>query len=206
MPSYKLTYFDVKASRGESIRLAFHSGGIPFTDERLTMEQFGERKESCPFGQVPILTVDDKTVIPQEGAILRYIGRMTGAYSDDKEKALKQDVMIEFGDDLYSAASVFFAMDHAGKEMLKKNSIDERIPKMFGYLDKHLSNQGTTYSAGNDLSVADFKLYAALTLFKSGMLQGLSTDIVDNYTHVAKLYQAIEKHEKIASWKKSQAN
>ncbi|EFP94388.1 uncharacterized protein PGTG_20344 [Puccinia graminis f. sp. tritici CRL 75-36-700-3] len=205
MPSYKLTYFELQGGRGESIRLAFHCGGIPFTDERLTSEQLAKIKDSCPFGQVPVLTVDDKTVIPQEGAILRYVGRLSGTYSDDREKAVKQDIMLNFGDDIYSIAATFFAQDHPGKEELKKRSVDERIPKTLGHLDKYLSNQGTTFSAGNDLSIADFKLYAALMLIKSGMLQGLSLDIVDKYTHVAKLYQAIEKHEKVASWYKSRA-
>lgn len=205
MPSYKLTYFELQGGRGESIRLALHCAGIPFTDERLTSEQFGKIKDSCPFGQVPVLTVDDKTAIPQEGAILRYVGRLAGTYSDDREKAVKQDVMLNFGDDIYSIATTFFTQDHAGKEELKKRCVDERIPKILGHLDKYLSNQGTTFSAGNDLSIADFKLYAALMLIKSGMLQGVSPDIVDKYTHVAKLHQAIEKHEKVASWYKSRA-
>jgi len=205
MPSYKLTYFDLNGGRGESIRLALHYGGIPFTDERLTHEEFGKVKDKLPFGQLPVLTIDEKTVIPQEGAILRYIGRLTGAYSDDKEKALSQDILLGFGDDIYSTVVIFFQPEHAGKEAMKKSAIEERIPKLLSNLDKHLSSKETTYSAGNDLSVADFKLYAALTMYKAGMLQGLSTDIVDKYPHVTKLYKAIEKHEKVASWHKSRA-
>lgn len=107
--------------------------------------------------------------------------------------------------DIYSTVVVFFQPEHAGKEAMKKTAIEERIPKLLSNLDKHLSSIGTTYSAGNDLSVADFKLYAALTMYKAGMLQGLSTDIVDKYPHVAKLYDAIEQHEKVASWYKSRA-
>jgi len=194
-----------QGGRGDSIRLALHYGGIPFADERVTYQQLGKIKESLPFGQVPVLTIDEKTVIPQEGAILRYVGRLTGAYSDDKEKALSQDIMLNFGDDIYSAGMVFFQPEHAGKEALKKITIEERIPKLFGYLDQYLSNKGTTYCAGNELSVADFKLYAALTTFKTGILQGLSTDIIDEYPHITKLYQAIESHEKLASWQKSRA-
>ncbi|PLW19503.1 hypothetical protein PCANC_08737 [Puccinia coronata f. sp. avenae] len=199
MPSYKLTYFGFQGGRGDSIRLALHHGGIPFTDERITHEQLGKIKDSLPFGQVPVLTINDKTVVPQEGAILRYIGRLTGAYPDDKDKALNQDVLLGFGDDLYAVVPLFF-QDHPGKDVVKKTTIEERIPKLFDCLEKHLASRGTTYCDGNDLSVADFKLFAALTLFKTGMLQGLSTDIIDNYPHIAKLYQAIEKHEKVSSW------
>jgi glutathione S-transferase len=59
----------------------------------LTREQFAERKESLPFGQVPVLTVDAQ-VIPQEVAILQYIGRQSGLYPSDREEALKVDIMI----------------------------------------------------------------------------------------------------------------
>ncbi|KAH9465068.1 hypothetical protein MJO28_001262 [Puccinia striiformis f. sp. tritici] len=205
MPSYKLTYFDIKGGRGDSIRLALHHGGIPFTYERLSFEQFGKVKDSMPFGQLPVLTVDDKNAIPQEGAILRYVGRLTGAYSNDKEKALSQDIMLGFGDDMYTTASAFFGPEHPGKETLKKLSIEERIPKTFGNLDKYLAKKGTTFSAGNELSVADFKLYTIITLFKSGMLHGLSADIVEKYPHVSKLYQAIDTHETVTSWKENEA-
>jgi glutathione S-transferase len=63
----------------------------------LTGEQFAERKESLPLGQVPVLTVDDQ-VIPQEVAILQYIGRQSGLYPLDREEALKVDIMINVSD------------------------------------------------------------------------------------------------------------
>ncbi|KAI9620363.1 hypothetical protein KEM48_008186 [Puccinia striiformis f. sp. tritici PST-130] len=93
--------------------------------------------------------------------------------------------MLGFGDDMYTTASAFFGPEHPGKETLKKLSIEERIPKTFGNLDKYLAKKGTTFSAGNELSVADFKLYTIITLFKSGMLHGLSADIVEKYPHVS---------------------
>ncbi|KAA1119162.1 hypothetical protein PGT21_016657 [Puccinia graminis f. sp. tritici] len=210
MPSYKLTYFGFKGGRGESIRMALHCGGIPFTDERLTHEQFAKIKESLPFGQVPILTIDEKTVISQEAAILRYIGRKTGLYPEDPEEAVQVDVWMCFVDDLYSAVPPFFAPEHPGKEIMIKTTIEERIPKMLSYLEKHLSdslnNKGLAFSAGSRLTVADLRIYAALTLYKSGMLSGLPTDLVESsYPNISKLYQAIENHEKVAQWKKAQA-
>ena len=61
---YKLTYFDVKG-RAEITRLLFSYAGIPFVDDRLSREQFAALKPSLPAGQVPVLTIDDSTVIPQ---------------------------------------------------------------------------------------------------------------------------------------------
>lgn len=67
-----------QGGRGDSIRLALHYGGIPFADEHVTYEELGKIKESLPFGQEPVLTINEKTFIPQEGAILRYVGWLTG--------------------------------------------------------------------------------------------------------------------------------
>ncbi|EFP85800.1 hypothetical protein PGT21_036495 [Puccinia graminis f. sp. tritici] len=205
MPSYKLTYFNIKGARGDSIRMAFHYGGIPFTDERLTPEEFGKIQEKLPFGQVPILTVDEKKVISQEVAILRYIGRLVGLYPDDREEAVNVDIPLSFVDDLYSAVLVFFTPEQPGKEFATNMVIEDRIPKLLACLDNYLANKGTTFSAGNNLTVADLRIYSALTLYKSGKFQGLAVDLVNNYPKIANLYREIEGHEKLVNWKKAQA-
>ncbi|KAH9472887.1 hypothetical protein MJO28_001260 [Puccinia striiformis f. sp. tritici] len=205
MPSYKLTYFGIKGGRGDGIRMAFHYGGIQFTDERLSHAEFAKIKETLPFGQVPILTIDDKKVISQEVAILRYVGRLAGLYPDDPEEAVKVDVATCVVDDLYAVVPAFFAPENPGKEAAVKMVIEDRIPKMLQYIEKYLAKQGTTFSAGNSLTVADLRFYGILKLYQFGMLQGLSTSLLDPYPQIAKLYKAIESHEKIASWVKAES-
>jgi len=67
----RLTYFDIPGL-GEPIRLTLALAGVPFTDERLTREQFQAAKPTLRFGQVPYLTVNDHEFV-QSGAILRYV-------------------------------------------------------------------------------------------------------------------------------------
>lgn len=200
MPSYKLTYFDMKGGRGESIRLTFHSGGIPFIDERLKHDEFPTQKDKFPFGQLPILTIDDKRVIPQEVAILRYIGSLSGLYPSDRDEAVQVDVAMGLADDIYTLLIPLYGPEHPGKDAIKKLVTEERLPRFFGYLDKYLETQATTYSAGNNLTVADFRLYCAIGYVKSGRQVGLASDFLDRYPHVAKLFAAIEGHEKVSSW------
>ncbi|PLW27155.1 hypothetical protein PCANC_26422 [Puccinia coronata f. sp. avenae] len=205
MPSYKLTYFDIQGARGESIRLAFHYGGIPFTDERLSREEFGKIKETLPFGQIPILKVDDKQVLFQETAILRYVGRLVGLYPNDPEGAVDVDIALCCVDDMYLAFQALFWPEHPGKEIIQKKVIDERIPQVLGYLEKYLASKGTAFSAGNSLTIADLRIYSVIKFYKSGRLPGLSADLVDKYPHITKLYKAVESHDKLSSWVNAKA-
>ncbi|KAI9620366.1 hypothetical protein KEM48_008189 [Puccinia striiformis f. sp. tritici PST-130] len=187
MPSYKLTYFDMKGGRGDSIRMAFHYAGIPFEDERLTREEFGAIKDSLPSGQLPILSIDDKKVISQE--VQSYVTLVAWQASIQMiEKKLSVSI------------SRCVLLTHPGKEIVTKMVIEERIPKMLRHLDKYLDQKQTTFSAGNKLTVADLRIYSALTFYESGILQVLPTDILDKYPHIVKLHQAIEGDEKISSW------
>ncbi|WAR55277.1 hypothetical protein PtB15_6B16 [Puccinia triticina] len=177
MPSYKLTYFDT--------------------------EEFGKIKETLPFGQLPVLTIDEANqVIPQEVAILKYLGRLTGLYPDDPEEAAKVDILICHVDDLYAAVVGCRTPEHPGREMVTKMWVEERIPKMLSYLDRYLATVGTTnFSAGNSLTIADLRIYSAIIFYKSGKFEECPTDLVDKYPHIAQLRQAIESDEKLASWK-----
>ena len=62
MTSYKLTYFDFDGGRAEPIRIAFHTAGIKFEDNRLSFPEFGEMRQSTRFNSVPVLEIDGAAV------------------------------------------------------------------------------------------------------------------------------------------------
>jgi glutathione S-transferase len=66
----KLSYFPIEG-RGEAIRLALHIGEIPFEDHRIPFPEWPGVKGTTPWGSIPILEVDGKT-IAQSNTILRF--------------------------------------------------------------------------------------------------------------------------------------
>jgi glutathione S-transferase len=100
---------------------------------------------------------------------------------------------------------VFFTPEQPGKEFATNMVIQDRIPKLLACFDRYLANKGTTFSAGNKLTVADLRIYSALTLYKSGKFQGLAIDLVNHYPKIANLYREIEGHEQLVNWKKTQS-
>ena len=71
----KLTYFDIEGV-GEKVRLALTMGGIPFEDVRVKFEEWGAMKPTTPYGQLPLMSVDDGPPMAQSDAMLRYAGTL----------------------------------------------------------------------------------------------------------------------------------
>ena len=68
----ELMYFDI-AGRAELPRVAFHYGGIKFTDTRVTGEKWAAMKDDTGcFGQLPVLTVGPNSALGQSIAIAQY--------------------------------------------------------------------------------------------------------------------------------------
>lgn len=78
-PKLQVIYFDI-AGKAEGIRLACAHAGLEFEDRRVTREEFATLKEEgkLAFAQLPALVVDDKHIIVQSAAIIRYIGKLSG--------------------------------------------------------------------------------------------------------------------------------
>ena len=65
----KFYYFDLYA-KGEPIRMALWKAGVQYEDVRPTGPSWAEFKPKTPFGQMPVLELDDGTMLAQMNAIL----------------------------------------------------------------------------------------------------------------------------------------
>jgi len=89
----KLTYFPVTAL-GEPIRWLLCYGNIEFEDYRFEREQWPSIKPNMPFGKVPVLEIDGKT-LHQTSAICRYLAKRVGLSGKDDEENLQIDIMVD---------------------------------------------------------------------------------------------------------------
>ena len=101
-PKLKLTYFNIEGA-AEKVRLALKLGGLSFEDERIEMASWQQLKPSTPYGQLPLLSIDDQPPVTQSYGMLRYIGRLTNLYPEDPEKALKIDEVCGLQEDFVRA-------------------------------------------------------------------------------------------------------
>merc|ERR1712137_741403 len=151
-----LTYFPIRG-RVDSSRLALEYAGIPYEMDIVSFEGIDDIKPSLPFGQVPVYT-DNQVRLAQSNTILRYIGRVTGLYSDDIVEQSKIDELIDAGEDaLMGFVRVkLFDPDVQTGDHTKLKAELERWCVIF---ESFLKDD---YFVGNRLTVADLVVFCFL--------------------------------------------
>jgi len=179
MTTYKLTYFDISGGRGEPIRIAFHAGGIPFEDNRLSGAEFASMRDSTRFKYLPMLEIDGAE-ITQSNAMCRYVGRLAGLYPEDDLQALYCDEVLEVVEDDSHRIGQTFGLEGDAMKQARDKLVNGWTATFLRGLSQLLARGGGKYFADNRLTVADLKLLMEVRWISSGMLDYVPKDIVRN--------------------------
>lgn len=201
MPSYRLTYFDIKGL-AEPIRLAFTIGQVPFEDIRVTKDEWAAKKATMPFAQLPILEVDGK-IICQSQSILRYAGKLSGTYpKDDDLLAMRIDEVLGcIGDIRMKLVPSMYEPDEDKKLAMRKKFADEQLPEWCQRMEAYFAANGQTqFAAGSSLSIADLELGVMVSWFTSGMIDHLPSNCFDSYPMICKIAKSIEENDKVKAY------
>jgi prostaglandin-H2 D-isomerase / glutathione transferase len=199
MPQYKLTYFDLSASRGEDCRLALHAAGVEFEDNRLKRPEWPAVKPKTPYGSVPVLETAGKPPLAQSNAILAYVGRSYGLHpSDPWQAALHEAVM---------ASVEEFRAALAPSGQIQDPELKRRAREEFasGYLQTWAAQieaqiQGP-FLDGEKLCVADIKLFTMVNSIVSGVMDHVSKQSFEPFTKLTQLHKAVAAHPRVAEWR-----
>ena len=205
-----LYYFKIPFWRAEVTRLSLYIGNIPFEDYRIEGDDYDKFKKTgelpnkkiAPFKQLPVLDVDGK-IFAQTGAIARFCGKLSGLYpkNDDYNAALI-DQIIEGAQDINYLVTLSGRDKDTERKNTARNILATRhLPKWLQFLENLLKqNTKSIYFVDNDLTIADLAIWRLLGWLKSGMLDGVPTNILDEYDHLNKLRQEIYKNPKVIKW------
>jgi glutathione S-transferase len=158
--------------------LALHIGGVPFEDHRFSFPEFAEVRKDTPFGQVPMLTVDD-VQITQCDSILRYAGKLANLYPNDPYQALLCDEVMYVVEDANVKLGPTFRMTGEEQKAARLALVNGSIPVYLAWLEKRLLAQGGMYFADQSLTVADLKVFVDIHGLNSGRLDHVPTDLVE---------------------------
>lgn len=110
-----------KQGRAEPIRLAFAVGGTDFEDVRISRDAFQAAKDQYPFGQLPVMEIEGRTVA-QSQALLRYAGKRAGLYPADAMQALLVDEAMGGVEDVIGAVVPSLREQDEGKRVRKERA------------------------------------------------------------------------------------
>eukprot|EP01091_Cochliopodium_minus_P018091 TRINITY_DN7253_c0_g1_i3.p1 TRINITY_DN7253_c0_g1~~TRINITY_DN7253_c0_g1_i3.p1 ORF type:complete len:211 (-),score=56.84 TRINITY_DN7253_c0_g1_i3:355-987(-) len=206
MSKLKLTYFN-SPGRAEGIRIALFMGGVEFEDERISKEEFVNRKQSLPYLAVPVLTLEDGEVIAQSKAILRYVGRLTKLYPEDIKQAMLVDEIIDGLIDMgLKMMPILFDQDPESKKKGIETINNELLPFWAGSFEKRIEKYGSNgYSIGDSLTLADIRLYIVfIGVWKGGVphLEGISKDSLNKFPRLIEVINKVGEHPKVLEWNK----
>ena len=108
LPKLTLVYAKMQAL-AEPARLLMHHAGVAYRDA-YAWDHYGApwrngAKQQAPYGQVPVLVVDDRVSIDQSGAIQRYLGRITGTCPADPLLAAQADALCDNAGELFAISN-----------------------------------------------------------------------------------------------------
>ena len=193
MTQFKLIYFDFDGGRAESIRLAFHFGGIDFEDVRLKFPEFREAQPSFRFHALPVLEIDSQP-ITQSNAQLRYVGKLAGLYPTDDLQALFCDEAMGAVEDVGHAVGKTFGLEGDALKQAREEFVQGRLATYIKGLNELLARGGGQFFADGRITVADLKVFVETRTLAKGTLDHVPTNIVEE------LAPALAEHrERIAN-------
>jgi glutathione S-transferase len=200
MPKLVLTYFDFDGGRGEAARLAMHLGGVAFEDKRIAGKDWPALRDKMPFQAMPVLEVDGK-VITQSNTINRYLGKLAGLYPKDDWQAALVDEVMDAVEDVSTKISNTMALEGEAKMKAREALAAGSIPRFLQQIEARLKAGGGEWFVEKRLTVADLKCFLWIRWLKSGALDHIPADIVDQHAPLlAKHMERVKNHPMIAAY------
>lgn len=194
--SIKLTYFDIEGA-AEPIRLALVLSGTPFEDDRVAFSEWADLKPTTPYGQLPLLTIDDK-LHTQSKSMLRWVGSTCSKTLYPTDKLLEIEEAIGLIEDMTGAwtPSMYIAMGptkygypadfpktEEGLNKIKEMRtafVQTQLPLYLTYLETLMAKHGGKWLvAGDDPTIADCLTVATLRTFTRGHMDHVPANCLD---------------------------
>ena len=203
----KIYYSHTPFWRAEVLRVSLFIKDIPFEDIRVSREEFVHliktgflpNGKKAPFHQLPVIEAEGK-IIGQTGAIARYCGKASNLYADDNLKAAKIDQIIDAATDITNLVSPTIREKDLDKKMDdRKLLVNKLLPRWFRYLENLLSEDESTWFV-EKMSIADVAIWRLLGWLTSGIIDGIPTSIIDDFSKLKNVHHQVHTHPKVQEW------
>ena len=124
---------------------------------------------------MPVLELEDGTMMPESTCILRYLARLHGFYpTDPLELARAEEALNAMEDIAAKFTAPFFAKEASAKEAATNELFDNVLPAYLKIVEKDLATR--KFIAGDNLTFADFYCGGLYTNFVNNDIVGFAAD------------------------------
>jgi len=118
-------------------------------------------------------------------------------YPKDALLALQVDEIIDALEDFQGSIGATMSLGEEAKKEKRLEIVNTSGPKFLTNLEKVLERNGikeNTYVAGKNITIADIKLYYAVSWIKSGTLDHIPATFTDSHPLITAHYNAVKPH------------
>ena len=206
----KLIYFDFNFWRIDILRLCLSHSKIPYEYVRINRQQWPKKKKEFPFGQLPVMIINDKQ-FSQTHSLAKFCATRASLYDTNELKILIIDQVLDWANEIttHIAPSIRAAMREknlAKSKKLRQEFIENDLLLWFSYLENLLKNSSLNKKFFTDkFSIADITAWRVIFWFCSGKLDLIDpsfldqTPILKNYYNEICNYKPLNKLEEFKS-------
>ena len=194
-PNLKLIYFKLRAL-AETPKMMMEFAGLKYSyimAEDYFKKPWEKAKDDVPFNQLPLLIVNETTLIWQSNSIVRFLAPLTGTIPDDRLMAAQADSIFESTHELFFPLNPTVNVVTGEQHKALKKQFLEMFPrklKNFSRLFKRLSDG--PFFFGEKPYYCDFSAYHHFSLAKI-----LDPEVLNGYSRVTSFMKAFEKLPKV---------
>ncbi|MAZ46518.1 MAG: hypothetical protein CMM98_02950 [Rickettsiales bacterium] len=190
----KLVYFDFNFWRIDILRLSLGYSKVPYKYERINRQEWSKEKEKFPFGQLPIMVIDDKQYAHTH-SLARFCAIESKLYGDNNLKAMVIDQVIDWANEITNkiAPSIRAAMkdrDLEKSKRLRAEFIKNDLFVWFSYLEKLFDQNSKKKIFFNDkFSMADIVAWRVTYWFYCGRLDQVDNKFLDKFPLIQNFFK-----------------
>ncbi|KAJ3234342.1 hypothetical protein HDU78_005883 [Chytriomyces hyalinus] len=203
---FELHYFNVRA-KAELVRLILAFTGVSWENKMTSSWEnwLAEKKETTPFGQLPMLVEFENGVevfkLAQSHAMARYLGHKYGLIPSHPHHAALMDSVFESVTDLENFFSrMNYEKDEKIKATLKETLYTDKLVAFAKYNEKILVKNGNNgYFVGKEATIADIYAFSVLERLEYDNDPRLA-EILKTAPALSKSIETIRKHPKLSAF------
>ena len=222
-----LKYFPIMGA-AERVRLALWLGEIEFEDVRVPPVNWAELKGQTPFGQLPVMSIDEGPYIAQSNAMLQYIGTLAPQLCpaeqflkvqeaiglvDDFERAFRPCIGIalepeKLGYGITPATSLLVKDSPELSETIKalrEAFLLNELPKYCGFFSGMIENSEGPFLCGAEPTLADCCLAPALERYTLGYIDHVPKEALDAYPAMKLYLEAFKALPQVGAYEQSKS-